>query len=118
MIFKKNRLKRNSQFTYIYKHGLRKHSKYLTLNYIRTKFSPFKIGFTVSKKVGNSVVRNRVKRRLRESVRAEINRIDDQYNYVFVAREGIDQLNFNEIKKLVVDILTKSGLYKEEKPEK
>lgn len=114
MIPKENRLKKNSQFNYIYKHGLSKHSKFLSVSYIKTKFSPFKVGVTVSKKIGNSVVRNQVKRHLRESVRLELKNFDEKHNYIFIARKGINELDFNSIRKTVVKLLMKANLYKYE----
>jgi ribonuclease P protein component len=112
MLPKENRLKKNSQFTYIYKHGLSKHSKFLSVSYVKTKYQPFKIGFTVSKKIGKSVIRSKVKRYLREATRLELKNINNGYNYVFIAREGIDQLNLEAIRKIIIELITKAGLYK------
>ncbi len=119
MLPKENRLKKNKQFTYIYKHGQTKHSQLLSVSYIKTKYQPFKIGFTVSKKIGNSVTRSKVKRLLREAVRLQLKNINNGYNYIFIAREGIDQLNLDTIKNTIKELLIKSGLFiKEIKDEK
>ncbi len=118
MLPKENRLKKNSQFTYIYKHGQIKHGKFLSVSYIKTKYQPFKIGFTVSKKIGKSVIRSKVKRYLREAVRLELKNINDRYNYVFIAREGIDQVNLNMLREIIVELLNKAGLYRRDKNEK
>lgn len=112
MLPKENRLKKNSQFTYIYKHGLSKHSKFLSVSYVKTKYQPFKIGFTVSKKIGKSVIRSKVKRYLREATRLELKNINNGYNYVFIAREGIDQLNLESLRKIIIELITKAGLYR------
>lgn len=112
MLPKENRLKKNSQFTYIYKHGLSKYSKFLSVSYVKTKYQPFKIGFTVSKKIGKSVIRSKVKRYLREATRLELKNINNGYNYVFIAREGIDQLNLESLRKIVIGLITKAGLYR------
>lgn len=117
MLPKENRLKKNSQFTYIYKHGLSKHSKFLSVSYSKTRYQPFKIGFTVSKKIGKSVTRSKVKRHLREGTRLELKNINNGYNYVFIAREGIDGLNLENIRKEIVGLLIKAGLYRTEKIE-
>ena len=119
MLPKQNRLKKNKQFTYIYKNGQTKHANKLSLSYIKTKFQPFKVGCTVSKKIGNSVTRSRVKRLLREATRIELNNFNKSYNYIFIAREGIDQENLNSIRKTIVSLLEKAGLHSknENKPE-
>lgn len=114
MLPKENRLKKNSQFTYIYKHGQSRHSKFLSVSYLKTKYQPFKIGFTVSKKIGKSVIRSKVKRYLREATRLELKNINNGYNYVFIAREGIDQNNLDTLRKIIVELLQKAGLYKKE----
>jgi ribonuclease P protein component len=50
---------------------------------------PSRIGFTVTKKIGNSVTRNRLKRRLRALARAElIPRIAENTDYVLIGRDG------------------------------
>jgi ribonuclease P protein component len=55
----------------------------------RHEGGPVRIGFTVTKKVGNSVVRNRVRRRLREVVRlAPPARLQPGHDYVMVGRRG------------------------------
>lgn len=119
MLPKENRLKKNKQFNYIYRHGLTKHEQILSMSYIKTKFKPFKIGFTVSKKIGNSVVRSRVKRLLREAVRLEIKKFNENYNYIFIARESIVGKSLIEIREVVNNLLTKSGLLikEENKPQ-
>ena len=117
MLPKQNRLKKNKQFTYIYKNGQTKHANKLSLSYIKTKFQPFKVGFTVSKKIGNSVTRSKVKRMLREACRIELHHFNEGFNYIFIAREGIDQENFNSIREKIVALLKKAGLYVENSPE-
>ena len=46
------------------------HAKFLSLRYLPTRHAEVRVGIVVSKKVGNAVVRNRVRRRLREALRA------------------------------------------------
>ncbi|MFH1879786.1 MAG: ribonuclease P protein component, partial [Bacillota bacterium] len=64
---KQYRLCRNRQFSYVYHRGARASCKDLTLIYAKNAHK--RVGFSVSKKVGSAVVRNLVKRRLRECVR-------------------------------------------------
>ena len=64
---KQYRLCRNRQFSYVYRRGMRASCKDLTLIYARNARK--RVGFSVSKKVGGAVVRNLIKRRLRECVR-------------------------------------------------
>ena len=110
MLPKENRLKKNNQFSYIYKHGQTKHTSILSLSFVKTKFKPFKVGFTVSKKIGKSVVRSKVKRRLREAFKKLINSVNENYNYIFIARPGIENATFEEISVAIIKLLEKSNL--------
>jgi ribonuclease P protein component len=59
---------------------------------------PARVGFTVSKKVGNAVVRNRVRRRLREVVRlAATDRIPAGRDYVLIGRRAALDLSFEQL---------------------
>jgi ribonuclease P protein component len=49
---------------------------------------PVRVGFTVSKKVGNAVERNRVRRRLREIVRSAAKHLRAGHDYVLIGRRG------------------------------
>ena len=114
MIRKENRLKKNKQFQYIYKHGTFVKSKYVLLVFIKAKIKPYKVGFSVGTKVGKSVQRNKIKRRMKEAFSQILPLVDRRYNYVFVAREGIDMLDFNSILQNMLDVVKKAGLLNED----
>ena len=63
------RLLRHSDFDRVYKQGRRQFSSHMTVFYLRQAEGGARIGFTVGKVLGGAVVRNRIKRRLREAVR-------------------------------------------------
>ncbi len=111
MIKSENRLRKNKHFRYIYKHGETKTYKVLTVTFVETKFKTIKVGFSVSKKIGKSVVRNKVKRRLRESFVSLQRNIKPNRNYIFTAKQGIENLDFHEIRQNMMEILKKNGLY-------
>ena len=79
------RLRKNKRLQYVYHKGRSCASREIVLVYIRA--SRLQVGFSVSRKVGNSVMRNRVKRRLREQFRPFLPRLKKGY-YVVVARES------------------------------
>lgn len=102
-------MKQNSQFVYSFKKGQSFKVKFLVLVLAKNRYKDSKIGIVVSKKLGNSVVRNRIKRLIRESVRQEIENIKPNLNLVFIARQGIENSNFKEINSLIKELLKKSN---------
>lgn len=113
MIKNQNRLRKNKHFKFIYKHGETKSVDCLAVAFAKTKIKPFKVGFSVSKKIGKSVVRNKVKRRLRECFCSFYNNINQKHNYIFIAKPGIENLSFAEIKTVMQNLLKKCGMYEE-----
>ena len=114
MLKRENRLKKNKHFNYIYKHGQGLRIGCLSMVYIKAKIKPFKVGFSVSNKIGKAVVRNNVKRRMREAFGQIILLVDRRYNYIFVAKEGIENYSFEDIKELMLQIIKKAGLINED----
>ncbi|MCH9845679.1 MAG: ribonuclease P protein component [Alphaproteobacteria bacterium] len=69
---------------------------------------PCHIGFTASRKVGNAVIRNRSKRRLRALVRDHLTTLKrDDVNYVFIARKETHNINFAKMEKKFTRALQK-----------
>ena len=101
---RQNRLSQNRQFNYVYRRGKKASCKEMSLLYVRSKEK--RVGFSVSKKVGVAVVRNRTKRRLRESVRPLLPQLKSGL-YVFVARPAAADLSFQELGSRVRYLLRK-----------
>ena len=60
-----HRLKKTSQFSYIYRKGERKGSKNFILFSVKSKYDNYKIGYSISKKIGKANQRNLLKRRMK-----------------------------------------------------
>jgi len=110
---KENRLKKRKQFNWTFKNGTSVHSKDLVLIYTSSWAKDYKVGFSVTKKVGKAVVRNKVKRRLREILTKLDGRILPKHTLVFVAKSSIVEAEFLEIEKQVELLLKKANLIKE-----
>ena len=103
-----HRLKLRKHFAYIYRKGKRTSSKYFTLYEVNSKFQSYKIGYSISKKHGKANKRNLLKRRLREIVRSG-DFVKPFKNYVLLAREGIAELEFLDLKKQVEYVFNKAN---------
>lgn len=103
------RLKSSKSFDYIHKNGKSIADKNLVLIVAPTKFN-LKVGFSVSKKLGKAVVRNKVKRRLREGFRRMIPYLNNHFNYVIIARQGSQNCDYHELCKSMLNLLSKANM--------
>lgn len=111
MLKKTNRLTKRKEFGYIYKKGTTTYSNFIGLYYVPTNKKVARIGFSISKKIGKAHTRNLVKRRLSEIVRDILPNINNNFNYIFVARENIDTLSYEDLKGQVLYLLKKADKY-------
>jgi ribonuclease P protein component len=107
-----NRLKKNKDFKQVYKYGKSSANKLLVLYYLKNNSNEIKIGFSVSKKIGNAVIRNKVKRVLREICRNNFNNLNVGYNLIFIARKGIIFADYKAIEKALIYLLKNKGILK------
>jgi ribonuclease P protein component len=110
---KNERIKKNSQFRFIYSRGKSYSNDKLVLYMFRNKKNVNRIGLSVSKKIGNSVVRNRIKRLIRESYRLNKDTCKKGFDIIFIARIGSKNAKYKDIEKSVINLIKKGGLLKE-----
>ena len=90
-------LKKNRDFQLVYKKGTSYANKYLVMYVRENQLEKNRIGISVSKKVGNSVVRHRLCRLVRESYRLHENLFRRGLDIVVVARVSAKERTFREI---------------------
>ncbi|MGM0414419.1 MAG: ribonuclease P protein component [Bacillota bacterium] len=107
-------LKKNSHFQRVYKNGSSKASKYLVVYWLdnRNNNSLNRYGITISKKIGNAVVRNKLKRRIKEILRKwdDNNYIKSGLDIVIIARKPVIDLDYHQIKKDLKKLFYKCSL--------
>ena len=106
-------LNKNTLFKRLYYRGKTFGSPYFVLYVMHTNSDINRIGFTVSKKIGKAVARNRARRLMYESFRLYEQQIKNGYYMVLVARSEILNADFVNIKKAMENTLKKSGLLSE-----
>ena len=110
MIIKENRLKKRKQFNYLFKNGKHISSDYLSLVYQSVKTKNFKIGYSLSKKIGCAVIRNKTKRRLKEIVLKFSEQIKNEFFIVLVPKTKITELSFLEMYNETYSLFKKANL--------
>lgn len=104
-------LKKSRDFLKVYRKGTSKANPVLVL-YIMKNMEGFnRVGISVSRKVGNSVTRNRVKRLIKEAYRKRMGYIAPGYDMVFVSRVQAKDSDFQLIEKWMDDLLIRFNVY-------
>jgi ribonuclease P protein component, eubacterial len=114
------KLRKNVEFRRVYKRGKFFSADLLVLyifkNYNKKEtFNVNRVGISVSKKVGKSVIRSRVKRLIRESYRLNSDNLRNNYDLVFVARPSIKERSYKEVEDCMKKLFKKAGLFDNEK---
>ncbi len=107
------RLRKRRDFNYVYKKGKSVANQYLVLVYRRSGLYITRVGFSVSKKFGNSVKRNRIRRQLKEIYRKRIPYVKEGFDLIFVVRKNARDVEFSKLEEAVDNLLKRAGIFKE-----
>lgn len=97
-------LKSNYDFQRVYKNGKSYANKYLVMYVLENSKGNNRLGISVSKKVGNSVVRHRVTRLIRESYRLHENIFNSGLDIVVIARNSASSVSFLKIESALLHL--------------
>lgn len=98
-------LKSNQNFQNVYKNGRSYANKYLVMYVLENRTDNLRVGISVSKKVGNSIVRHRLTRLIRESVRLNSGKITKGYDLVIIARVSLKDKKYAETESAILHLL-------------
>jgi ribonuclease P protein component len=100
------RIKKNAEFQEIFKKGKSvANRQFVVYSFKRTDNENFKFGLSVSKKVGNSVTRNQIKRYLRQTLLELSDHIHKNVEFIIIARKPAATMDFAEIKSSMIHVL-------------
>ncbi len=97
-------LKKYEQFQFVYKNGKSYANKYLIMYVKKNGLEKNRIGISVSKKVGNSVVRHRVTRLVRESYRLHESIFNSGLDIVIVGRPSAATVGYKEVESALLHL--------------
>ena len=99
MLPKNYRLRKRTEFSYSFKHGKFNSFKNFDLVIFTRRDKLLRIGFSVSKKVGKAVVRNKVKRRMSAVIYKNLKNLNKGFNLIFIAKPEITNVSFFDLEK-------------------
>jgi ribonuclease P protein component len=110
---KENRLQKNEHFKKVFKWGKSVANRQLVLYYyLNREVKDFRLGISVSKKIGHAVTRNRIKRLLKEVVRTQEDHISTGYDLVIIVRKPAADMGYDDFTSSFIHLLKRAKLYK------
>lgn len=98
-------LKKSSEFSRVYKRGKSVVTKFVVMYYLKNGLEHNRVGYSVSKKVGNAVVRNRSKRLIKEAFRLNSDQIKEGYDIVFISRVRMNAASYKDVERSMKKLL-------------
>ncbi len=103
------RLRKDSDFKNIYRKGKSFATKTLVFYFVKNNLGYTRVGYSISKKVGKAVTRNKIRRLIKENLK-DIPDLNDGYDIIFIGRMPSSQSDYYEIGKSVRYLFRKSGV--------
>ena len=112
-MLKRNVLRKKSDFSAIYNKGKSVGDRYVVLFYRKNGLTYNRTGFLASKKVGNSVKRNRARRLMKEAYRTFFGELPQGYDFIIIARNTISGRKCADVEKSLKSAFKKTGVLKD-----
>ncbi len=109
---KSYRVKKEKDFQAIFSEGQSCANRKFVVYQLKKQQPHYRLGLSVSKKLGNAVTRNRIKRRLRHLV-MELDQGLLSHDFVVIARKGVEDMSYHEMKINLIHVLKLAKLYEE-----
>ncbi|MGX7074429.1 ribonuclease P protein component [Falseniella ignava] len=107
------RVKSEKDFKAIFKDGTSFANRKFVVYQLENQKKHFRVGLSVSKKLGNAVTRNQIKRRIRHILLNAKENLVDHVDFVVIARKGVETLDYAEMEKNLLHVLKLSKIYQE-----
>ena len=107
------RVKKEKDFNAIFQEGKSVANRKFVVYRLENSEQHFRVGLSVSKKLGNAVTRNQIKRRIRHVLITHKNQIIENLDFVVIARKGVEEMNYTELEKNLLHVLRLANIYQE-----
>lgn len=114
MVFSES-LKKNSDFQNVYRNGKSYANRSLVMYILENRTNSNRIGISVSKKVGNSIVRHRVKRLVKEAYRLHESEFRNGLDIVIVVRKSANKISYWDTESALLHLSRLHSIIKEER---
>jgi ribonuclease P protein component len=112
-LYRKNRLQKNEEFQVVFKQGTSVANRQFVIYSLKKKEQDaFRVGVSVSKKMGNAVTRNRLRRTIKEAVRLRADEIKPGLDFIIICRLPAVDLDFHQLKESLYHCMKKAQLFK------
>ena len=105
-------LRKNEEFQEVYHKGRFAAEKELILHVKKNELGINRLGISVSRKVGNSVVRHRIRRLVKEAYRLNEEKFGCGYDFVFSARKDTKDCTYLSIESVIFRLMKRTGVIK------
>ncbi|MGI6212166.1 MAG: ribonuclease P protein component [Anaerovoracaceae bacterium] len=109
-MLKKNVLRNQKDFDAVYRKGKSAANRYIVIFYRKNRLGYTRTGYLASKKIGNSVMRNRARRLMKEAFRTSGLTLPDGYDFVIIARKPITEAKCQDVRKSLNSVLKRTGV--------
>ena len=106
------RLRKNADFQRVRRLGQSHANRFMVLIALPNKLGHSRFGFSVSKRIGKAVKRNKVKRQMREATRLRMAQIQEGWDLLFIARVPIERAAYKDIERSIEGLLSKLKLWR------
>lgn len=106
------RLKNKREFDVVYKNGKSYWNRNLILYVNKNSLDYNRIGYSITKKVGNSVVRNKIRRRMKEIYRLNLDDMDVGYDFILIPKKNTAEIPYEQLESAMLHIFKISKILK------
>lgn len=109
-MIKIHNLRSNMEFRRVYSKGKSYWNRNLVLYIMKNDLGYNRVGYSITKKVGNSVVRNKIRRRMKEIYRLNFQELEGSYDLILIPKRNVVNISYDELESAMLHILKLTGI--------